>query len=118
MFILFPRTSHKMIAYFEEEAVSSYNDYLRLVENGFVENVPAPQISIDYYNMSKDAKLSDLIINVRNDEMHHSETNHNFADINESIIFNRDSNKKSIIQSISSKKFSDEVINFEISRRN
>ncbi len=118
MFILFPRTSHKMIAYFEEEAVNSYNDYLRLVENGLVENVPAPQISIDYYKMSKDAKLSDLIINVRNDEMHHSETNHNFADINESIIFNRDSNKKSIIQSISSKKFSDEVINFEISRRN
>ena len=118
MFILFPRTSHKMIAYFEEEAVSSYNDYLRLVENGLVENVPAPQISIDYYKMSKDAKLNDLIINVRNDEMHHSETNHNFADINESIIFNRDSNKKSIIQSISSKKFSDEVINFEISRRN
>ena len=118
MFILFPRTSHKMIAYFEEEAVHSYNDYLSLVENGFVENVPAPQISIDYYKMSKDAKLSDLIINVRNDEIHHSETNHNFADINESIIFNRDSNKKSIIQSISSKKFSDEVINLEISRRN
>tara|TARA_Y100000768_G_scaffold334562_1_gene275353 strand:+ start:2158 stop:2859 length:702 start_codon:yes stop_codon:yes gene_type:complete len=117
MFILFPRTSHKMIAYFEEEAVQSYNDYLRLVQNGFVENVPAPQISIDYYKMPKDAKLSDLIINVRNDEMHHSETNHNFADINESILFNRALNKKSIIQSIKSKKFSDEVINLEISKR-
>ena len=33
------KTAHRMIAYFEEEAVRSYTDYLALVESGEVENV-------------------------------------------------------------------------------
>ena len=33
-----------------------------------------------YYKMKKTAKLSDLIIKVRADEMHHSEVNHKYAD--------------------------------------
>ena len=47
-------------------------------------NIRAPQIAIDYYNLKKDARLSDLIICVRADEMHHSEVNHSFADGNTS----------------------------------
>ena len=69
-----------MIGYFEEEAVRSYTDYLAMVENGEVENVPAPQLAIDYYKMKKDAKLSDLIKKVRADEEHHSKVNHRYAD--------------------------------------
>ena len=62
------KTAHRMIGYFEEEAVRSYTDYL-----------PAPELAIKYYKMKKSAKLSDLIIKVRADEMHHSEVNHGFA---------------------------------------
>ena len=69
-----------MIGYFEEEAVKSYTEYLGMVENGEVENVPAPELAIKYYKMKKSAKLSDLIIKVRADEMHHSEVNHKYAD--------------------------------------
>jgi len=69
-----------MIGYFEEEAVKSYTDYLDIVERGEVENVPAPQLAIDYYKMKPDAKLSDLIKKVRADEQHHSEINHRYAD--------------------------------------
>ena len=69
-----------MIAYFEEEAVVSYTEYLNLVESGQVENVPAPHLAIQYYDMSSDAKLSDLIKKVRADEQHHSEVNHRYAD--------------------------------------
>jgi ubiquinol oxidase len=69
-----------MIAYFEEEAVRSYTDYLALVESGQVENVPAPQLAIDYYEMSENARLSDLIVKVRADEVHHSKVNHRYAD--------------------------------------
>ena len=79
MYIFFPRTSHRMIGYFEDEAVKSYTEYLELVKSGKVLNIKAPQISIDYYKLPKDARLSDLIISVRNDEMHHSEVNHNYA---------------------------------------
>ena len=78
------KTAHRMIGYFEEEAVKSYTDYLAMVENGEVENVPAPELAIKYYKMKKSAKLSDLIIKVRADEMHHSEVNHSFADGNTS----------------------------------
>ena len=64
----------------KEEAVKSYTDYLDIVERGEVENVPAPQLAIDYYKMKPDAKLSDLIKKVRADEQHHSEINHRYAD--------------------------------------
>ena len=74
------KTAHRMIGYFEEEAVKSYTEYLAMVKNGEVENVPAPELAIKYYKMKKTAKLSDLIIKVRADEMHHSEVNHKYAD--------------------------------------
>ena len=74
------KTAHRMIGYFEEEAVKSYTEYLAMVENGEVENVPAPELAIKYYNLKKSAKLSDLIKSVRADEMHHSEVNHRYAD--------------------------------------
>ena len=74
------RTAHRMVAYFEEEAVYSYTEYLDLVERGVMENVPAPQLAIDYYGMSANAKLVDLIKHVRADEQQHSEINHRYAD--------------------------------------
>ena len=74
------RTAHRMVAYFEEEAVYSYTEYLDLVERGVMENVPAPQLAIDYYGMSANAKLVDLIKHVRADEQQHSEVNHRYAD--------------------------------------
>ena len=80
IYVLSYRLAHRMIAYFEEEAVRSYTDYLALVESGQVENVPAPQLAIDYYEMSENARLSDLIVKVRADEIHHSKVNHRYAD--------------------------------------
>ena len=80
MYIFFPKTSHRMIGYFEDEAVKSYTEYLELVENGLVMNIRAPKIAIDYYGLPKKARLSDLIRSVRADEMHHSEVNHSYAD--------------------------------------
>ena len=84
IYVIDYKTAHRMIAYFEEEAVRSYTDYLAMVENGEVENVPAPELAIKYYKMKKNAKLSDLIKKVRADEQHHSEINHKYADGNTS----------------------------------
>ena len=39
IYVISYRLAHKMIAYFEEEAVRSYTDYLAMVENGEVENL-------------------------------------------------------------------------------
>ena len=98
MYIFFPKTSHRMIGYFEDEAVKSYTEYLNLVKSGKVMNIRAPKIAIEYYNLKKNARLSDLIISVRADEMHHAEVNHDYADnLNRKItkkFLNRDSNKE------------------------
>ena len=80
MYVFFTRTAHRMIGYFEDEAVKSYTEYLELVESGKVTNIDAPDLAIQYYNLGTNAKLSDLIRCVRADEEHHSETNHNYAD--------------------------------------
>ena len=75
LYVFFPKTAHRMIHYFEEEAVKSYTEYLKMVESGEVENIPAPQLAIEYYGMKKSAKLSDLIKKVRADEQKHSKIN-------------------------------------------
>jgi ubiquinol oxidase len=75
MYVFFPKTAHRMVHYFEEEAVRSYTDYLSLVESGEIENIPAPQLAIDYYKLPKKALLSDMIKKVRADEQKHSEVN-------------------------------------------
>lgn len=80
MYMLFPRTAHRMTGYFEEEAVNSYTSYLALIEAGEIEDVPAPQIAIEYYNLLPEAKLSDMIKYVRLDEMKHAKVNHGYAD--------------------------------------
>lgn len=79
MYILTPSTAHKMIAYFEEEAVRSYDEYIRLIEEGKIENVPAPQLAIEYYGMLEDATLLDMVKYVRADEAKHSKANHRYA---------------------------------------
>ena len=80
LYLLAPRTAHRVVAYFEEEAVISYTQYLKEVEEGRHENVPAPQIAIDYWQLDKEARLSDVIIAVRADEAEHRDVNHSFVD--------------------------------------
>ena len=80
LYLLAPRTAHRVVGYFEEEAVISYTQYLEEVESGRHENVPAPQIAIDYWQLDKDARLSDVIIAVRADEAEHRDVNHSFVE--------------------------------------
>ena len=80
LYIVSPRTAHKMIHYFEEEAVKSYTSYLEQIEAGAIEDCPAPRLAIDYYDLSSDAKLSDMIHCVRADEQGHSDANLTFAE--------------------------------------
>jgi ubiquinol oxidase len=80
LYLISPRTAHRVVGYFEEEAVISYTEYLAQIESGHHEDVPAPQRAITYWNLSQDAKLSDVIIAVRTDEAGHRDVNHSFAD--------------------------------------
>lgn len=75
-----PKTAHRIIGYFEEEAVRSYTEFLAEIDNGKIENVPAPQIAIDYWKLPHDATLRDVVIVVRQDEAQHRDRNHGMAD--------------------------------------
>jgi ubiquinol oxidase len=79
LYIFFPRCAHRMVGYFEEQAVISYTEYLALIDEGKVKNVSAPPIAINYYKLKDDATLRDVIIAVRKDEQGHSDVNHCMA---------------------------------------
>ena len=79
IYVFFPRTAHRIVGYFEEEAVYSYTEYLKEIDEGRIANVPAPKIAIDYWKLGSDATLRDVVIAVRDDEAHHRDTNHQFA---------------------------------------
>jgi ubiquinol oxidase len=79
IYVFFPRTAHRIVGYFEEEAVYSYTEYLKEIDEGRTPNVPAPKIAIDYWKLDANATLRDVVIAVRNDEAHHRDTNHQFA---------------------------------------
>jgi ubiquinol oxidase len=80
LYIFFPQCAHRMVAYFEEQACISYTEYLKEIDEGRTENIKAPKIAIDYYNLPKDAKLRDVVIAVRKDEEGHRDVNHDMAD--------------------------------------
>nr|WP_298929392.1 alternative oxidase [uncultured Erythrobacter sp.] len=80
LYLFAPRTAHRVVGYFEEEAVFSYTQYLAEVDAGQLDNIPAPQIAIDYWQLPQDARLREVIIAVRADEAEHRDVNHCFVD--------------------------------------
>uniref|UniRef100_A0A0R0JTY5 Ubiquinol oxidase n=1 Tax=Glycine max TaxID=3847 RepID=A0A0R0JTY5_SOYBN len=81
LYILSPKVAHRIVGYLEEEAIHSYTEYLKDLESGAIENVPAPAIAIDYWRLPKDAKLKDVVTVIRADEAHHRDVNHFASDI-------------------------------------
>ena len=90
MYLISPRTCHRIVGYFEEQAIISYTEYLEEIDSGNIENTPAPKIAIDYWNLSKFANLRDVIIAVRNDEMGHRDVNHEFVSIIDNEVAKKD----------------------------
>jgi len=80
LYLFAPRTAHRVVGYFEEEAVISYTQYLEGIDAGRHENVAAPQIAIDYWKLPANARLRDVVVAVRADEAGHRDVNHDFAD--------------------------------------
>lgn len=80
LYVVSPKTAHRVVGYFEEEAVISYTHYLAEIDEGRSENVPAPEIARRYWSLPDDATLRDVVLVVRADEAHHRDVNHGFAD--------------------------------------
>jgi ubiquinol oxidase len=71
LYLISSRTAHRVVGYFEEEAVISYTLYLREIDDGRSPNVAAPAIAKHYWKLPLDATLRDVILIVRADEAHH-----------------------------------------------
>ena len=80
LYLVSARTAHRLVGYFEEQAVVSYSQYLQEIDAGRVRNVPAPKIARDYWRLADDATLRDVVVAVRADEAGHRDVNHGFAD--------------------------------------
>ncbi len=89
IYLVSQRTAHRIVGYFEEEAVISYTEYLKEIEEGKIENIKAPEIAINYWNLPLNSKLKDVIEVIRNDEAGHRDVNHSFADILNERKFNK-----------------------------
>ena len=81
IYLISARTAHRIVGYFEEEAIISYTQYLNEIEDGKIENVKAPKIAIDYWNLPLNSTLKDVIKVVRDDEAGHRDVNHGYANI-------------------------------------
>ena len=79
LYLFSSRTAHRVVGYFEEEAVISYTLYLKEIDEGRSPNVPAPAIARHYWKMADDATLRDVVLLVRADEAHHRDVNHGFS---------------------------------------
>ena len=81
IFIISQRTAHRIVGYFEEEAVISYTEYLNELENGKIQDQVAPEIAINYWNLPLHSTLKDVVKAIRDDEAGHRDVNHSFASI-------------------------------------
>jgi ubiquinol oxidase len=79
LYLVSPATAHRVVGYFEEEAVISYSQYLAQIDAGEVANIPAPAIARHYWMLPDNATLRDVVLVVRADEAHHRDINHGFA---------------------------------------
>lgn len=80
LYLFAPKTAHRVVGYFEEEAVASYTHFLAQIDSGEQQNVAAPQVAVEYWNMERNATLRDVVQLVREDEAGHRDRNHAFAD--------------------------------------
>jgi ubiquinol oxidase len=79
LYLISSRTAHRVVGYFEEEAVISYTFYLQEIDEGRSPNVAAPEIAKHYWKLPPNATLRDVILIVRADEAHHRDINHGFS---------------------------------------
>ncbi len=69
-----PRSSHRFVGYLEEEAVKTYSNIIKDIEDGRLpewEQLPAARIAQEYWNFGPDAKILDVIYAIRADEATH-----------------------------------------------
>jgi ubiquinol oxidase len=74
------RTAHRIAAYMAERSVSGYTDLLARLATGDETGVEAPASAIAYWNLSPNARISEMVTAIRGDEAIYRDIHHAFAD--------------------------------------
>jgi len=80
LYLCSPAAAHRLTGYLSETAVRGYSHLLERIERGEQADIAAPAFAIAYWNLDSSARLSDVIIAMREDEAIHRDINHAFAD--------------------------------------
>ncbi|MQM13782.1 hypothetical protein Taro_046709 [Colocasia esculenta] len=80
-YLLSPKFAHRVVGYLEEEAIHSYTEFLKDIDRGAIEDLPAPAIALDYWRLPQGSTLRDVVMVIRADEAHHRDVNHFASDI-------------------------------------
>jgi ubiquinol oxidase len=75
-----PRTAHRLAGYIAEQGVEGYSRFIEALRAGARPDGEAPAFAIDYWNLPPGAKVSDMLVAMREDEAIHRDINHAFAD--------------------------------------
>jgi ubiquinol oxidase len=84
LYLASPAVAHRMVGYFEEEAVVSYTRFLAAIDAGEIDNLDIPEFARDYWHLGAEARLRELVLAVREDEASHRDVNHQLAFIERS----------------------------------
>ena len=68
IYLLFPSACYDLNYHVEKHAYQTYDQFLN-EEGDKLKNLPAPIVAVQYYNVST---LYDVFVNIRNDELEHS----------------------------------------------
>lgn len=86
-YIISPRFCHRFVGYLEEEAVKTYTHCLECIDKGDLKmwaQMPAPPIAKEYWKLSDNAMMRDVISVIRADEAHHRLVNHTLSSVKQS----------------------------------
>lgn len=84
LYMLSSRTAHRFVGYLEEEAVKTYTNCIKELDDGLLPrwvHLRAPEEAIRYWGLSEDATFRDVLVAIRADEAMHREVNHHLADL-------------------------------------
>jgi len=83
-YLLSSRTAHRFVGYLEEEAVKTYTNCIKELDEGRLPrwiNLKASEDSLKYWGLPEGATFRDVLVAVRADEVMHREVNHHLADL-------------------------------------
>jgi hypothetical protein len=81
-YLIVPSFCHRLSGYMEEDAVHTYTQMLQDLDNGKFpgwKELKAPKLARIYYKLPENALWRDVLLNIRQDEIHHRDSQHSIA---------------------------------------